>query len=149
MQQQASVKSQQLHFTLPPDLKITVNKNQFCMVVRNLFNNAVKYTQAHGKIHISASLHGEYVRLTISDNGIGMSEERQRSLFTFKQTCTYGTQGEKGIGLGLLVCKQYIEANNGTISVQSTQNVGTTVITEFPNALSNTFVNASADLIWK
>ena len=75
------------------------------------------------------------VRIRIADDGIGIDEDHQKALFTFSQSNTYGTNGEKGIGLGLLLCKEYVEANGGTISVFSELNVGTTVVTEFPAAM--------------
>lgn len=149
MEQQAALKKLQFSYDIPADLKVSVNKNQLCMVVRNLFNNAIKYTQCHGFIHICAELSNDSVHIKIADNGIGIPEDRQHSLFTFTQTNTYGTNGEKGIGLGLLLCKQYIEANNGTISIISKQNIGTTVIAAFPNALSAAYVSPNSHLVWK
>ena len=132
IEQQAHSKNIKVTYEIPAHLKICVNKDQFNMVIRNLATNAIKYTPANGHIAIIASISNSCVHISITDNGIGISEEHQKSLFSFSQTSTYGTDGEKGIGLGLLLCKEYVEANDGKISVYSKLNSGTTVVTEFP-----------------
>lgn len=134
IEQQARAKNINVTYEIPADLKISVNKDQFNMVIRNLATNAIKYTPTNGHIAIIASISNSCVQISITDNGIGISEEHQKSLFSFSQTSTYGTDGEKGIGLGLLLCKEYVEANDGKISVSSKLNSGTTVVTEFPAA---------------
>jgi signal transduction histidine kinase len=134
IEQQALAKNIVIHYNIPDQLQLKANRDQFNMVIRNLVMNAIKYTPVSGSISISAVDNEAFIQISISDNGIGISEENQQSLFTFKQRNTYGTNGEKGIGLGLLLCKEYVEANNGKISVSSKVNIGTTVITQFPRA---------------
>lgn len=133
-EQQAMAKNIAVQYDIPDKLHIKANRDQFNMVIRNLITNAIKYTPVRGNISISVIDKDAFVEISITDNGIGISEENQQSLFTFLQRNTYGTHGEKGIGLGLLLCKEYVEANNGRISVTSKVNIGTTVITEFPRA---------------
>lgn len=134
IEQQAMAKNIAIQYNIPDKLQIKANRDQFNMVIRNLITNAIKYTPAKGCISISVVDKDAFIQISIADNGIGISEENQQSLFTFLQRNTYGTHGEKGIGLGLLLCKEYVEANNGRISVSSKVNIGTTVITEFPRA---------------
>lgn len=149
IEQQANTKGIRISYDIPDDLKIRVNKSQFSMVMRNLFANAIKYTQLHGNVNISVTQMDSRVQIRIVDDGIGISDEHQNHLFTFSQTSTYGTNGEKGIGLGLLLCKQYVEANGGNISIFSKPNMGTTVVTEFPVALSHAFVDYNNGLVWQ
>jgi PAS domain S-box-containing protein len=130
----ALAKNVSVRYDIPAGLTIRVNKDQFSTVIRNLATNAIKYTPASGHITIAATLEDFYIQIKVSDTGIGIDEDHQKTLFTFSQSSTYGTNGEKGIGLGLLLCKEYVEANAGKISVSSKPNIGTTVITQFPAA---------------
>jgi signal transduction histidine kinase len=124
-----------INYNIPADLRIHVNRDQISMVIRNLISNAIKYTLPAGQIFITASLLNSHVQIRFTDTGIGISDSQLKTLFTFSQRSTYGTSGEKGIGLGLLLCKEYVESNTGQIFVSSKLNVGTTVILEFPAPL--------------
>jgi len=95
-------------------------------VVRNLLNNAIKYSFENSIIHISANRLDNMVKICISDNGIGIDENILTNLFGIdvKHHSIQGTNGEKGTGLGLILCKEFIEKNNGTIWVKSQVNVG-------------------------
>ncbi len=102
-------------------------------VIRNIVNNAIKFTPENGKIIISSELGKNTVVLKIIDNGVGISEENQKKLFKLETSfTTYGTNKEKGTGLGLIVCKDFVEKNNGTISVHSKVGKGTTFIINLP-----------------
>jgi signal transduction histidine kinase len=110
------------------------------IVVRNLLTNAVKFTPAGGEIALKVVSHKSKVMtkglttydlplttVTISDNGIGMSAETLQNLFKIdKQTSRTGTSGEQGSGLGLIVCKELVEKNGGTLTVESTEGKGST-----------------------
>jgi signal transduction histidine kinase len=97
---------------------------QIAIVLRNLLSNAVKFTQLGGEIrialnHISQN-EKEYIKIEIADNGIGIVEEDQKKLFDKKSHfTTYGTNNEKGSGLGLHLCKEFVEMNKGSIGVVS------------------------------
>ncbi|MFB6317879.1 PAS domain S-box protein [Saccharicrinis sp. FJH54] len=94
-------------------------------VIRNLVSNSIKFTQDEGTISVKAKTTGNTVEVTISDSGIGMDEEIAKNLFKINsETQRKGTSGEKGTGLGLVICKDFVEQNNGTIWVDSTLNVG-------------------------
>ncbi len=101
-------------------------------VLRNLISNAIKYTQ-NGEIKITCSRQAEYYKISISDTGVGISEEILQSLFDIdKNTSTPGTEGERGTGLGLILSKELIEKNKGEISVESIVNEGSTFSFSLP-----------------
>ena len=102
-------------------------------VFRNLLSNAIKFTSNSGKITIIAKKIDCDVQIQIQDSGIGMTEEVQRKLFLLEEHhTTLGTEGEKGTGLGLVLCKDLIEKNKGEIWVESEVRVGTTFYFTIP-----------------
>ncbi len=100
--------------------------NMLFTIFRNLVSNAIKYTNIGGRIIIDSEDKGEFIEFTIQDNGVGIPQERLQKLFNveFVQS-TIGTNKEKGSGLGLILCKEFVERNGGTISVESELNKGT------------------------
>jgi signal transduction histidine kinase len=113
-------------------LNVFANNDQVHIVIRNVLTNAMKYTPDGGCIHISGKAENAVVQICISDTGIGMSSDQISKLFTYSQGNTYGTNGEKGIGIGLLLCKEYVEGNGGKIQVTSDSGKGTRVIIDLP-----------------
>ncbi len=102
------------------------DKNTVNLVIRNLLSNAVKFTPFGGEILVKHAFKNNYLEIEVCDNGIGISEEKQAYLFTQHATSsTKGTANEKGTGLGLMLCKEFIEKNNGKIWVQSKEQEGT------------------------
>lgn len=99
------------------------------LILRNLLNNALKFTKKGGKIGISSERIAEgFVAVEIKDDGVGIQPEKIAHLFDpEKHFTTYGTSNEKGTGLGLRLCKEYVEANGGEISINSSIGKGTTV----------------------
>jgi signal transduction histidine kinase len=97
-------------------------------VFRNLISNAIKYTRNGGRVRVEAQVRGDFVEVAIIDNGVGMSEERLENLFNVgeKRTSTFGTAGEKGTGLGLILCKEFVEKQGGQIWVESEEDQGST-----------------------
>ncbi|HEX8378251.1 MAG TPA: HAMP domain-containing sensor histidine kinase [Pedobacter sp.] len=96
------------------------------LVVRNILSNAIKFTPKGGQIVISSKLLEGRAIISISDNGIGISEDEQTNLFSLKGKSTYGTNKEKGVGLGLVLCKEFIDLQNGTLWFNSNKLDGTT-----------------------
>ena len=89
-------------------------------VIRNITSNAIKFTPQNGNIKIHVSVNEEKISCVIADNGIGMSKETQKSIFKDnKSTSTEGTNNETGTGLGLIICKEFLEKNNGSMKVES------------------------------
>lgn len=95
--------------------------NMVRTIFRNLISNALKFTSIHGKIEISSSLVDDQIKFIIKDNGVGISEENLKNFYNNKEmNPTYGTDNEKGSGLGLLLCRDFIEKNGGKLQVEST-----------------------------
>lgn len=96
-------------------------------VVRNLVNNAIKFTPEKGSATISARGNGKWAEVEVSDTGVGMSADKTARLFRLgEKTSTVGTGGETGTGLGLHLCKELVEMQGGQIHVESTEGEGTT-----------------------
>jgi len=96
-------------------------------VIRNLLSNAIKFTSQKGKIQIDTFKEKTFVMVSIKDNGIGISLEDQLKLFKIdSKPITIGTSMEKGTGLGLILCKDFVEQHGGTIWVESTVGKGST-----------------------
>ena len=119
--------------TITSPVIVICDGGQVNIVLRNLIMNALKYTGKGGKVTISSEQHGNMVRLIVADNGVGMDKDQLHNLFTAKDgRNTYGTDGEKGIGLGLLLCYEFIRVNNGDITATSTPGVGSTLTVALP-----------------
>lgn len=107
------------------DTAAWADKHMIKTVLRNLVSNALKYTRPGGEVVISSREHDEYIEITVSDNGVGMGEEKRRILLSGEvQKSARGTIDEKGTGLGLVLCKEFVESNGGEIRVQSWLNQG-------------------------
>jgi two-component system, sensor histidine kinase and response regulator len=99
---------------------------QIRTVLRNLLNNALKFTPSHGQISINSSIKGQFINLKISDSGIGIERTDLAQIFSNPKLKT-GTAGEKGTGFGLFLCKELIEKNGGSVDVNSEFGKGTTI----------------------
>ena len=106
------------------------------IVVRNLLSNSIKFTNTNGSITISGKEKDGQFLLSVSDNGVGMNLEVQNRLFKKNNyESTYGTNNEKGTGLGLYLCQEMVEKNGGEIWVESVLNEGTTFYFTIPSKL--------------
>jgi signal transduction histidine kinase len=106
-------------------VKVFADKNMIRLILRNLISNAIKFTQPDGEIHISVVEKERVVEVTVEDNGLGMTPEVLQNLFRIDQTSSsVGTAGEKGTGLGLILCREFAEMNHGTISAESERGFG-------------------------
>ena len=108
-----------LNHTIDANLSVSADLDMVKAILRNLIGNAIKYTSNGGKINISATEIAPFVEIIIKDNGIGISYKAQAGLFkknTFHSTS--GTNNEKGTGLGLLLCKEFVEMHGGTIRME-------------------------------
>jgi len=93
--------------------------------LRNLISNAIKFTNSNGKINVTALQNYNFIEITVSDNGVGMNEETRNKLFSLeKNETTIGTANEKGSGLGLVLCKEFVEKHGGKIWVESEEGKG-------------------------
>ena len=129
----AKLKNISLNYTQAEDIKVYADLDMLKTILRNLISNAVKYTRSNGKINISAVRHQENIEIAVSDNGVGMSEEAQNKLFKIETNITTrGTQNEKGSGLGLILCKEFVEKHGGEIWAESKKNNGSKFFFSLP-----------------
>lgn len=119
---------------IPKNLKVFADNNILQTVIRNLVSNAVKFTQKGGKISVSAKAIGDKsVEISIKDNGIGMSQSMVDNLFRLDVKINReGTEGEPSCGLGLLLCKEFVEKHGGKIWVESEAGKGSTFYFTLP-----------------
>lgn len=102
-------------------------------MLSNLISNAIKFTPEGGSVKLSASRWDKMIQTTVSDNGIGIAGEDSVKLFSLNTSySTPGTANEKGTGLGLLICKEFVERNGGTIRVESEKGKGSRFIFTLP-----------------
>lgn len=116
------------------DLLVFADKSMISTVIRNLISNAIKFTGKGGKVIISTRTTDEDLIVTVKDNGVGIAPERVEKLFRV-DTCesTPGTNKEKGTGLGLVLCKEFVEKHDGRIWVESEEGKGSVFCFTLPD----------------
>ena len=138
MKEAADRKNISLHFTQVGRAVGWIDRDLIDIVVRNLLSNAIKYTNPGGKVTISVKeqeKNNAGVVIKICDNGVGISEERQKKLFTGAEIdTTAGTDSEKGTGIGLKLVHELITISKGTISVESKPASGSCFTVSLPSA---------------
>ncbi|MFB2118782.1 sensor histidine kinase [Parapedobacter sp. 2B3] len=123
-----------LEADIDDSLHALVDRDMLQLIVRNLVANAIKFTLPAGRIRVTGMRVGEECELVVADNGIGIDEEQQAELFSLKTRSTYGTNNERGIGLGLFLCNEYAHAFKGTLTFESEKGKGTTFRLRLPVA---------------
>ncbi|MCS7027998.1 MAG: tetratricopeptide repeat protein [Bacteroidia bacterium] len=118
----AQEKKIELTANVPQDYFVFADRDMLHLVLRNLVNNAIKFTPEQGKVQISVTQQGKEAVVSITDTGVGIPQKHIDKIF--EGLTTRGTAAEKGTGLGLQLCKEFIQLNHGKLSVQSTENVG-------------------------
>ena len=121
-------------FDIRKDIIVFADKNILQTIIRNLVSNAIKFTPGGGKIKLSATIGADRsVEIAVSDSGIGMSQEIIENLFRIGlQTNRIGTDNEPSTGLGLLLCKEFVEKHKGQIRVESLEGKGSTFYFNLP-----------------
>ncbi len=117
------------------DIELEINKSSIKTVIRNLLSNALKFSYQDSKIEINSNVieNNKFVEISVKDNGIGIPKEYIDKLFKIGSTfSTYGTDKEKGTGLGLILCKELIEKNGGSIRADSEKDKGSTFYFTIP-----------------
>jgi len=132
----AAAKQIRIHFQENGNTPVYADRNMISAVVRNLISNAIKFTYAKGSIKINSGKSEDGLnQCSITDNGRGMSQETISQLFRIDEMRVMkGTEGERGTGLGLILCKDFILKNGGKISVTSEENKGSTFTFSLPVA---------------
>lgn len=114
-------------------LAVNADKDMLETVIRNLISNSIKFTPRNGSIIVTADKVGEFVEFSISDSGVGMSEDTMSKLFKMDEfVTTIGTENEKGTGLGLLLCYEFIKKHGGLLEVESREGEGSTFSFSIP-----------------
>jgi len=122
-----------LQFRSDKDIFSYADQNMIQTVLRNLIGNAVKYTFRGGSIEVNVVNQGNRTEISISDNGVGMDEKTIQNLFSKSiPSSKYGTENEKGTGLGLILCKEFIDKHGGHITVSSVPGKGSRFIIDIP-----------------
>ncbi|KHD36700.1 ATPase [Clostridium acetobutylicum] len=130
----ANIKNIKINIRIDENIIVYADKEMIEIVLRNLITNSVKFINSEGEINIDAKVKGEDILVSVKDNGIGIDERIIERLKSGKDIMSLdGTSGEKGSGLGLILCKEFIEKNNGKLSIESKLNEGTTVCFSIPN----------------
>ncbi len=137
LESMANEKKIDITSTIRDELYVYADAEMLDTVIRNLLTNALKFTNAGGKITISARKEQKRVYLSIADTGIGMNKENLQQLFRIEvDTKTIGNSPNKGSGLGLILCKELINKNNGNIKVESEVGKGSIFTLELPESFN-------------
>jgi signal transduction histidine kinase len=124
-QNNANKKHIQIFNDIPEDFFLFGDKEMLSTVFRNLISNAIKFTLKNGKVKIKVQKNSRNAVISVIDTGVGVPEEKIRDLFKIDvQVSTMGTSNEKGTGLGLILCKEFVEKHGGKIKVESERKNG-------------------------
>jgi len=120
LKQTASTKNITINYSAPDEIKVYADIDMLKTILRNIISNAIKFTKKDGVISINADKNSVDVRISVSDTGVGISDDNLTKLFDISQiVTTKGTSKENGTGLGLLICKEFVENHGGKIGVES------------------------------
>ncbi|HEY5122370.1 MAG TPA: HAMP domain-containing sensor histidine kinase [Ignavibacteria bacterium] len=120
--------------TIPEDIFVIADKSMLNTIIRNFVSNAVKFTRKGGRILISAKILENKVEISIKDTGIGMNGDLIKNLFRIDMKIgRKGTDDEPSTGLGLLLCKEYIEKHTGKITIKSEEGKGSEFVFSLPH----------------
>ena len=123
-----------LDTNIDASIKVMADINMLQLIVRNLLGNAAKFTPSGGTIFIKTSRAGNKCLIEVRDSGMGIDLSRQPDIFSLKVRSTFGTDNEKGIGLGLFLCKEYTTAQQGQIWFENNREGGSSFYLELPLA---------------
>lgn len=129
----ADKKSIDIQLNFSPNFIVHADKEMLRTVMRNLISNAVKFTEQNGEIKINAEEKNGFAVLSVTDNGIGITKQNLENLFRIDTSfSTPGTVNEKGTGLGLILCKEFIDKHQGKIWVESEPGKGSRFFVSLP-----------------
>jgi PAS domain S-box-containing protein len=135
LEESAKSKAIELTYSIPNDFMVVADNNMLHTIIRNLLSNAVKFTTKGGKVSLSAITLGDRsVEISVKDTGIGMNATIVDNLFSLDvHTNRKGTEGELSTGLGLMLCKEFVEKHGGKIRIESEEGKGSTFYFTIPN----------------
>ena len=127
LRNQYELKDIKLNIEINTDTMVYADSNMLNTVIRNLISNAIKYTNSRGIITISGNERDGYLEMAIKDNGVGIHKDTIDKLFNIEHKISSpGTNNERGIGLGLILCKEFVEKHGGRIWLTSELGKGST-----------------------
>jgi signal transduction histidine kinase len=112
---------------IPEEAYVLVDLNHLRLIFRNLIHNAIKFSTAQSAVTISAVPAYSFWKITIQDTGIGMTEQEVNMVLNSNYFTKHGTSQEKGTGLGLMLCREFIRLNQGKLEVVSKPQAGTSI----------------------
>ncbi|PIE85981.1 MAG: hypothetical protein CSA05_02690 [Bacteroidia bacterium] len=137
-QEEAKKKKIELKADLSSHFLVYIDVNMISTALRNITSNAIKFTNPGGEIQIQTEDKGKYIMVSVSDTGVGIKEEHIGKLFRIDMHhSTEGTSKEKGTGMGLILSKEFIEKNGGSIEIKSSPGEGTSISFTLPKASQN------------
>lgn len=123
----------ELDYRIDEEIYLWADRNTTMTILRNLVNNGLKFTMSGGKVGITAAPDGDYAAIKIYDTGLGMPKDKLKLLGHMRDVkSSYGTAGERGLGLGLQLVYEFVEMNNGRVEVESKEGIGTTFTVYLP-----------------
>jgi len=128
----ANRKGIQLTISNEKDVVVYAHQESINMVIRNLLSNSLKFTPEGGRVVIDFKENGKYVEFHITDSGVGIPKSNLNKIFEYENFTTLGTNNEKGSGIGLAICRDFIVKNKGKIWVESVPDEGTTFKFKIP-----------------
>ena len=138
LKQPAQTKLIQIENKISSEINIEADQNMLATILRNLISNAIKFTPKEGKVVLDAKIvNGEnqdkIIEVSVQDSGVGISPKIKSKLFSISEgISTKGTEKEEGTGLGLILCKEFVEKHGGEIYVESDPGKGSTFIFTLP-----------------
>ena len=132
-EEKAAKKGVEINIQVEMETFVLVDRNMITTVMRNLISNAVKFTNSGDKIEISTKKDIDQIEIIIKDTGIGIPEKNIGQIFRIDSNfSTQGTAEEVGTGLGLIISREFVEKNGGTINVKSTEGEGSQFVFTVP-----------------
>lgn len=128
----AEIKNIRLKFSYSKSVVVFADRNMLFTIMRNLLNNAIKFTPENGEIEVGIDSNTQVAKVWIKDSGVGIPKEKQERVFEIANGKEKGTKGEVGKGLGLFFCKEFVNMNNGDIYLESLENKGTIITFTLP-----------------
>lgn len=129
----AELKNIQINTQIPETAIVFADSEMISTVIRNILSNAIKFSNKNGKIDIKAEMRDSFIDISIADNGVGMSDElKERILKGDKINSSLGTSFEKGTGIGLSICREFVQLNKGKLDIQTAINEGSVFTISIP-----------------
>ncbi|TCC91002.1 ATP-binding protein [Pedobacter hiemivivus] len=132
LQGKAAEKGLNIQNHILPGYKIKADQDHFDFIIRNLLSNAIKFSSESGKIEINVKQEPSRTVFSVKDEGVGINAAQQKAFLSQHMGITYGTKGEKGTGIGLMLSKEFQRASGGALWLESKEASGTTVYFSYP-----------------